>query len=38
VNISGPVYGVSDLRDIIRDVIETYAGRVLYDMWRRGSR
>ena len=38
VTISGPVYGVADLDERIRRVIETSVGNILYDIARRGVR
>jgi hypothetical protein len=38
VTVTGPVYGVSDLEDRIRDVVEREVGNMLYDIQRRGVR
>jgi hypothetical protein len=38
VTVTGPVYGVSDLEDRIREVIRRESGNILYDIQRRGVR
>jgi len=38
VTVAGPVYGVSDLEDRIREVIRRDGGNILYDLQRRGVR
>jgi hypothetical protein len=38
VTVTGPVYGVSDLEDRIREVIRREGGNILYDLQRRGVR
>jgi hypothetical protein len=38
VTVTGPVYGVDDLEERIRKVVEREAGNILYDIQRRGVR
>jgi hypothetical protein len=38
VTITGPVYGVDDLEERVRRVMEREAGNILYDIQRRGVR
>jgi hypothetical protein len=38
VTVTGPVYGVDDLEERVRKVIEREAGNILYDIQRRGVR
>jgi hypothetical protein len=38
ITITGPVYGVGDLEERVRDVVEREVGNILYDIQRRGVR
>jgi len=38
VNVAGPVYGISDLEERIKRVVESSVGNILYDTLRRGVR
>jgi hypothetical protein len=38
ITITGPVYGVDDLEDRVRGVVEREVGNILYDIQRRGVR
>jgi phage-related protein len=38
ITIAGPIYGVDDLEERVRDVVEREVGNILYDIQRRGVR